>query len=119
MPLFPFSEQGLDPHLPFAEGFLVGWGGSIALGAVEVSLIKGAEDLTPLFALCTVGFDWTAVAGVGIGLIDPEGTRVHMIGKRQFLALGTAVEIALGIIRKAFWRIASRPATKIWGGQIG
>jgi hypothetical protein len=67
MPLLGFSEQRLDPHLPFAKGLLVGE--SSAIGAYPIVVVFVA-----------VAVDGTAVLGVGASLLEYAGVADLCLG---------------------------------------
>src|SRR5260221_1509031 len=98
MPLLDFSNQQFHPDLTLVQGFLVGSGLLVALHSFDIVGKKGAVDVPTTGAFGALRFHWTGIADRRIStvlhLLDPfQAER-----RSQYLALGTAIQILVGII---------------------
>src|SRR5260221_12125685 len=100
VPLLAFRKQGFHPDLALVQSFLVGQGLLVALDPFHVVGKKGAVDAAAARTFRTLRFHRTDLADRGVGavlhLLDPfQAER-----RSQYLALGTAIQILVGIIGK-------------------
>src|SRR5918992_1930006 len=93
MPLLGFPEKWFHPDQPLAQGFLVGFGGSICRCLIQIILIKGTKDMAATLAVGAVCLDWARITGGGISSVDKDCFALTPRMERQFLPLWAYIQI--------------------------
>src|SRR5689334_20638200 len=98
MPLFAFDEAGLDPHLALAHRFGVGPRLVIPAHPLQIGLREVAMELPAVVAGCALRFEWTGIAGGGVGPVLRLLGLVLPAIRAQQLPLRTTIHVLLGVV---------------------
>src|SRR5215210_1101112 len=113
MPILGFSEQRLDPHLPFPHRLPIDLGGVVAADLLQVISIEGPVHDAAVAAGGAGSLDGARVAGRGLGAIDHLMLGVFGLAAWQGLALWAAVQVSRGVVRERALPEKRRPLVEI------
>src|SRR5215211_8679540 len=105
MPLLGFPEQRLDPHRALPHRLQVARSLVVGLHALEVLGLERAVNHPAALAGSTRRLDRAGVAGRGIRSVDGHTLRVLGREAGQRVPFGTAVLVALAIVRELGWPV--------------